>query len=632
MNHRKRDDGSPHRGSTLGPTPLLSRRITTAVNSSPPWSASLAFVTCLSFASGCCDHLEGESEAGAVSSSADGSSSGSEVATTVDVRRPTEPVVIEESDLVGVDGNWIYVLNEHTGLNVIDATEPSAPKRAARLGSMAGIGGELYVRDEALLVLVGDSSLECHALAPKGLDRYPSTGVASVTDPTNEPAVASERCVPGALVSSRLVGDILYVVTSAAPIEPDRGWLYSLDVSSGDVIEVLADLPLQGAGFEIHMTNEAIFVAEEATPSTRVRYIDISPGDGSFTERGRILVSGLLPGRFHMDALGRTLRMVTRRVDVDASALHVLDITNPDRLEPMGSIDELAPEEELFATRFVGDRAYVVTYQPEIIVNEQVLIVGKDPLWVISLEAPSAPRILGELEIPGWSDYVFPRGDRLLAVGRGDAGSQVAASLFDVSDPSAPRELRRLQFGSETASTEASSDFRAVRVLEGDSETLPLVVVPYSDNVETGEGCVPEHHVQLIEMGHETLEPLGNLQQPGRVLRTLPVEEKLYAVTTKAVTAIDVGERDAPRTVGSVGVGIESLPDECVLPPEAPQRVVTMSRGEFGDWNAPGVDDDGPFCGCSVGATPERCSGRLAWGALLGLMALAFGVRILRRP
>ena len=580
--------------------------------------------------SACCGFTE-DSSSGAIANGAEGAQASEGVATTVDFYRPTEPLVIEESDLVKANGSWLYVLNEHTGLHVIDTSEPRSPERRASLATLAGVHGELYVREKGLLVLVGDSALECHSLAPEGLELYPSTGIASVTEPTTAPEVASERCVPGELVASRLVGDILYVVTTAAPIDPGRGWLFSLDVSSGDVVKVLADLPLDGAGFEIHMTSEAVYVAEETASNTRVRYIDISAGDGTLSERDQIEVPGKLPGRFHMSAYGSSFRIVTRGLSNDASSLSVIDVTEPDHLELIGSINDLAPGEELFATRFVGDRAYVVTYQPEIIVNEVVEVVGRDPLWVISLEDPSAPEILGRLEIPGWSDYIFPRGKLLLAVGRGDAGSQVATSLFDVSDPAEPVELRRLQFGSATASSEVSSDFRAVQLVEGELDGWPLVVVPYSDNVDTGEGCVPEHHIQFIEIADAELQLRGNVEQSGRVLRTLPVREQLYAVTTKAVTAYDISDRDVPRALARIPVGNESLLDECVLPPEAPQRIVTMTRTELGNWNgAEGRSAEFGPCGCSVSAGPSRCLRGQIWGALLAVAACGVGARVMR--
>ncbi len=595
---------------------------------------------------GCCSSsVDEESGAAVASGTNDGTASGvandgteSGVATTVDFYRPTAPPTIDESDIVKSDGAWLHVLSQYTGLSVIDASVPREPKLAARLDVLAGNGGELYVQDQGLLVLAKDSKLSCHALAPSELAHYPSTGIAFIVQPKSAPEVASERCVPGDLVTSRLVGDTLYVVTTAAPVEPDRGWLYAVDVTSPEGLEVVADLPLGGASFEIHMTSEAIFLAEDLTPDTKIRYIDISKGKGVLWERGEIQISGSVPGRFHMDALGNTLRVVTSDAAIDGNHLHVIDTSEPDSLQLLASIGALAPGERLFATRFVGDRAYVVTYQPEIIVEQTVVIqqtvieYGSDPLWVISLEDPSAPVVLGELEIPGWSDYIFPRGDLLLAVGRGDAGSQVAASLFDVSDPSSPLELRRVQFGSATASSEASSDFRAVEIVEDDLDAPPLVVVPYADNVEVGGTCVPEHHIQLIDLEERSLALRGSLRQSGRVLRTLPLSGQLMAVTSTAVTANDVSNREEPYQVASVAIGNPAVADECVLPPEAPQRVVTVTTVDTVDtWRPTGAQNEWSEprwpCMCSTSAEPRPCIGWQVGSVLVALAAAAFVVR-----
>jgi len=53
------------------------------------------------------------------------------------------------------------------------------------------------------------------------------------------------------------------------------------------------------------------------------------------------------------------------------------------------------PGEQVYAVRFLGDRAYVVTFRQT------------DPLYVLDLSNPADPRAAGELQIPGFSDYLF---------------------------------------------------------------------------------------------------------------------------------------------------------------------------------------------------------------------------------
>ena len=103
-------------------------------------------------------------------------------------------------------------------------------------------------------------------------------------------------------------------------------------------------------------------------------------------------------------------------------------------LIPLGHIGEIAPDERIWSARFVGDRAYLVTFETI------------DPLWVIDLSDPTNPTILGELEVPGVSTYIHPVDENTMltiGIGPGEDGlgldwSMTQISLFDVSDPTNP--------------------------------------------------------------------------------------------------------------------------------------------------------------------------------------------------
>ena len=95
----------------------------------------------------------------------------------------------------------------------------------------------------------------------------------------------------------------------------------------------------------------------------------------------------------------------------------------------MGSL-ELAERETLYATRFDGDFAYIVTF------------LRVDPLFIVDLQDPSNPLLLSELIVPGWSEYLEVLDNQLFAVGV--ENSQVTASLFDVSDKANPFLSQRI--------------------------------------------------------------------------------------------------------------------------------------------------------------------------------------------
>ena len=100
----------------------------------------------------------------------------------------------------------------------------------------------------------------------------------------------------------------------------------------------------------------------------------------------------------------------------------------------IGHVGDIAEGERIWSARFVGDRAYLVTFR------------NIDPLWVIDLTDPTDPEILGELEVPGVSTYIHPvDANTLLTIGIGPGPdglgldwSVTQVSLFDVSDPTNP--------------------------------------------------------------------------------------------------------------------------------------------------------------------------------------------------
>jgi len=105
-----------------------------------------------------------------------------------------------------------------------------------------------------------------------------------------------------------------------------------------------------------------------------------------------------------------------------------------------GLVDGLGKGETIQSVRFMGDLGYVVTFQ-------QV-----DPLYVIDLKNPAAPRVAGELKIPGFSSYIHPLdAGHLLTIGR-DANDQgqiggMKLEIFDVRDPSAPKSVKTAVLG-----------------------------------------------------------------------------------------------------------------------------------------------------------------------------------------
>jgi hypothetical protein len=112
------------------------------------------------------------------------------------------------------------------------------------------------------------------------------------------------------------------------------------------------------------------------------------------------------------------------------------------KLTQIGFAGGLGQGERIFGVRFMGERGYVVTFR-------QI-----DPLYTLDLSDPTAPKVVGELKIPGYSAYLHPVGENLL-LGIGRDGGSAKASLFDVSNMAAPREVTNLMFPNSYTSVES---------------------------------------------------------------------------------------------------------------------------------------------------------------------------------
>lgn len=167
-----------------------------------------------------------------------------------------------------------------------------------------------------------------------------------------------------------------------------------------------------------------------------------------------------------------------------------------DRLGVIGEVTGLGPTEQIRGVRFAGPTAYVVTFRQT------------DPLFVVDLNDPTAPRVAGELKIPGYSSYLQEVGEgRVLGIGQDatDTGRQTGfqESLFDVSDPSSPQRLAQLAVP-DTQST-AESDHHAL-LWWGPEQLLAVPVQSWGANQTNG--------VLVTRVTDAAIEQLGIITHP----------------------------------------------------------------------------------------------------------------------
>lgn len=535
---------------------------------------------------------------------------------------------IEESDLYRYDGGLLYVQNPDTGLNIVDLTHPTKPRLLGQ-APIVGKAGELYVRDGLAMVLLEASTSMCRIMAGCSAMSW-SYGAELVmvdtTDPLS-PRVKQRYCLPGELVDSRIVGDFLYAVTNQAAYGSQA---ISIDIRDPNQPKVVQQLRFRQASKEIHVTSEAIFVAGdgavqpllctlesctcnayrcEPKPMTDLQYIEISPTTGQLKKRGSLKIVGEPQGRFHMSAFGSEFRIVTFETmgSGRSTRLTVVDRSNPDFMYVKGQLTGIGQGEQLYATRFSDDGkyAYVVTFRQT------------DPLWIIDLQDPTMPTIVGELFVPGWSDYIFPRGDTLLTVGRGDRGQGLGVSLFDLSDPTNPRVVDQITLGLGDTTSEANTDHRAVTILEPPGQ-MPMVVLPYTTYGYDSAGystCSRVNRLQLVDVNDAALRVRGMHQQNGLIRRTMMAGEVLISISDYEVVALDVRDRDTLKVFGSVVVGDEGS--------------LAASNDYYCNWECGTVDEDyfgGWFCQMPTGSNAPPVD-----ASIILILGVAYFVKRSRR-
>lgn len=279
-----------------------------------------------------------------------------------------------------------------------------------------------------------------------------------------------------AVGTSAIIGEGGHVYASTSHLVvgfPNEGSAKPRRVATPDDEDPFGDDPFGDDPF-----NDDAFAEEGPVDGkiTHLHQFDIGSG-GKIDYSGSGEVEGWILNQFSMSEHNNVLRVATMTGDIGASNArsHIFTLKttrkqsesylsspsnagSPDvYLKVLGELRNIAPDEDLYSTRFRGNTAYLITFRET------------DPLWTIDLSDPSEPRVLGELMVPGYSTYIHPiSDDRLLAVGRGgwqdDEGLKL--SLFDVSRLSAPSVVEEHVFGDQSTQSEALEEHRAFNYME----------------------------------------------------------------------------------------------------------------------------------------------------------------------
>ena len=409
---------------------------------------------------------------------------------------------VGEADTVKTDGTHMYILSGSRVEIVNIASEEMTEVSAVTVDPDSYIR-ELYVEDNRLAVFYTQSRYTQGDGIDVSAREYTCTDVYDISDPS-APVKLNTLSQSGVYNTMRVKDGYAYVLSSFYPdtasprsdagayvpsvqgstLEADRIFMPEQEMGSEYTVITafsLADPQEQtdsravfGSAGLCYVSGENIYVTESCYDTddsdvTRTAIRKVAYHDGLLEGAAQTKIDGLLNDSFSIDEYNGYLRLVTTissengvmpisressPAEPDTSnALYVLD----GELQLVGEIGDLAPGETVYSARFMGDTGYFVTFR-------QV-----DPLFSADLSDPASPQIIGELKIPGFSEYLHPYGEgRLLGIGmdvdeEGVTTEGVKLSMFDISDPGNVTEVSKYIL-EDKYGTDVSYNYKAVFV------------------------------------------------------------------------------------------------------------------------------------------------------------------------
>jgi inhibitor of cysteine peptidase len=457
---------------------------------------------------------------------------------------------VDEPDIVKTDGKYLYVVANQK-VYILKALPVGEATILSQISVQETTISNIFIRGDRLVVF-GDWYVSSPiSYESEGKIAAPSTdiwwggasktaiNVYDVSDRSN-PVLAKEIKIDGSYFDARLIDEYAYVVATEYTYNIYRALdeknytlnipeisvngtnasipstdIYYVDVpelsdSMTHVISINLDTNdvaeksfMLGSSQTMYVSRNNIFLASahyayypmlymtrDGSSSTSsdqetviLHKISINTGDVTYVAQGE--VPGHILNQFSMDEHEGFFRIATtsgnnwNEGSQTSNNIYVLN----ENLEQVGKIENIAPGESIYAARFLGDRAYLVTF------------VQVDPLFCIDLSDPTNPQILGELKIPGYSEYLHPYDEtHIIGIGK-EVDPSIDAdkihtpgavyytailglklALFDVTDIEHPVEVSKVVIGDRGTDSPALYDHKAFLF----DREKQLLVIPVS--------------------------------------------------------------------------------------------------------------------------------------------------------
>lgn len=517
---------------------------------------------------------------------------------------------VDEADIIKNDGKYIYWLSFNE-VKIISALPADKMKVVSTISlkevndNIFSSSYEMFIYQDTLVVIGSSygslryydekSTKSSSSMIYYGYNESVAVTIYNIKDRANPKKLRTFK-QDGYYVSSRLIGKHLYLVTTAytrtdlieedkpelvvpnisdtnatgkfAPIAatdiiiaPESTSLTYAVVSGLDITDTKKEADTKsylGSGNFIYAGTSNIYVASieysfennKFMSNTNIVKFGISKGNVTVKTSGS--VPGSIIGQFAMDEYDNHFRIATTTSTGSRQSMknnvYVLD----ENLKLTGKIEGLAPGETIYSARFMGEKAYLVTY------------MTTDPLFVIDLNDHANPKVLGQLEMPGFSNYLHPYSENLL-IGFGKDSEEVTAggtktaitkglkiALYDVSDPLNPTEVTKIILGDRGSDSEVNYNHKAL-LFSKEKNIIGLPVSLYGNNYQsqfTGYyvlGLDPEKGFEIRgKISHSGL-------YYGSLMRGTYIGNTLYTLSENKIIALSL---DSFETTGSLNLPI----------------------------------------------------------------------------
>ena len=428
---------------------------------------------------------------------------------------------VDESDIIKTDGCYIYTVTGNRVIitNIRDGALEKAGEIRLALESTSDKVLEMYVDGDILNLIVQKETAGLEQGNEKSRAEdvyYLSSNIETeirtydISD-RRQPKLSGTMAQDGYYHTSRKIGNIIYLFTDETMGYPSLarqeavleenvgGWIplvngkavaadciyLSEECSQGLIIsavnvntpdKVVDNTVILNGYVEIYVSTKAAYLYQEdySNGKSTTRIAKFSLENGKINAVGAASVSGKVRDTFAINDYQGKLRVLTTDSNfIGGESTNQLYLFN-EKLKATGKLEDIAPGEEIYSARYLGDKAYFVTYR------------NMDPLFAVDLSDDTNPKILGELKITGFSEYLHFWGeDKLVGIGYEtdpDTGAQegLKITMFDISDPADLKEIKTLVLKNVDYS-QALYNYKSVLV-DADENLLGFTTEDYGSN------------------------------------------------------------------------------------------------------------------------------------------------------